>query len=129
MQASYGNCLARKYLFGLWKGAQNPPEFFIRYSPGAVMDLKELRGPTYVISQILHFRFSLFIRKTYVKRKRGKMDDKFLPPLYFAPKKGEMTTMMVLTRALLGYSAEHSQALLDMRFCTPNLGRAVFLPR
>jgi hypothetical protein len=94
------------------------------------MDLKELRGPTScVLSQILHFRFSLFIRKTYVKRKRGKMDDKFLPPLYFAPKKGEMTTMMVLTRALLGHSAEHSQALLDMRFCTPNLGRAVFLPR
>jgi hypothetical protein len=28
MQASYGSCLARKYLFGLWKGAQNPPEFF-----------------------------------------------------------------------------------------------------
>jgi hypothetical protein len=26
---SYGSCLARKYLFGLWKGAQNPPEFFL----------------------------------------------------------------------------------------------------
>jgi hypothetical protein len=57
-------------LFGLWKGAQNPPEFFIRYSSGAVMDLKELRGPTsYVISQIPRFRFSLFIRKMYLKRR------------------------------------------------------------
>ena len=54
------NCLARKYLFGLWKGAQNPPEFFLclMHIIGSIMDLIEIRGPSScAISQILHFHF------------------------------------------------------------------------
>src|SRR5215211_3386238 len=129
MQASYGNCLARKYLFGLWKGARNPLEFFYQVFIGDSYGPKNCEVLLLVsYHKFFIFVFSLFIRKMYVKRRGVRWTTNFAATV-FCTKKGDMTTMMVLTRALLGHSAEHSQALLDMRFCTPNLGRAVFLPR
>lgn len=72
------------------------------------------------------FVFNLFIHKMYLKRRGVRWTTNFAA-VVFSTKKGEMMTM--LTRALLGHSAEHSQALLDMRFCTPSLAQVVFLPR
>src|SRR5215213_5452909 len=127
MQASYGNCLARKYLFGLWKGARNPLEFFYQVFIGDSYGPKNCEVLLLVsYHKFFIFVFSLFIRKMYVKR-RGVRWTTNSCRRCILHQKGEMMTM--LTRALLGHSAEHSQALLDMRFCTPSLGRAVFLPR
>src|SRR5215211_6242909 len=120
MQASYGNCLARKYLFGLWKGARNPLEFFYQVFIGDSYGPKNCEVLLLVsYHKFFIFVFSLFIRKMYVKRRGVRWTTNFCRHCILH-QKVEMMTMLI--RALPGHSAEHSQALLDMRFCTPSLG-------